>query len=263
MLRLQLAHLNVEKAFPRLQKEVRALSENLLEKLTIPQIKAQEAFLFEVSGDEWWEGATLAMLEDARVRMRLLVQFADRKYRPIVRTDVEDSAVETEEVTLPGLESVLLVDHQKRVRAFLDEHKKHHPVIVKLRTNKPLTPTDLQELDALLFQASGFSSREEFEESFGPQPHLGEWVRSLVGLDREAAKTAFGAFLSGTKYTSAQIDFINGVIDYLTERGTIKVSQLYGAPLTSHPDGIEGVFPSDYGAFLDVVRSINASARVM
>ena len=91
----------------------------------------------------------------------------------------------------------------------------------------------MSELDALLFEASGFASRAEFETYFGAHPHLGEWVRSLVGLDREAAKAAFGTFLSGTGYSSAQIDFINGVIDYLTERGTVKVSQLYGAPLTS------------------------------
>ena len=140
MLRLQLAHLNVEKAFARMRKEGQVLAKNLLEKLTIPQIKAQEAFLMEVSGAEWWEGATLAMLEEARVKMRLLVQFADKKYRPVVRTDIEDSGVEIEEVTLPGLESVLLVDHHKRVRAFLDEHKKNHPTIVKLRTNQPLNP---------------------------------------------------------------------------------------------------------------------------
>ncbi len=261
MLRLQLAHLNVEKAFGRLQKEVRALAENLLEKLTIPQVKAQEGFLLEVASDEWWVGATLSMLEDARARMRQLVQFADRKYRPVVRTDIEDSEVAAEEVTLPGLEEVLLIDHQKRVRAFLDEHKKRHPVIVKLRTNQPLTQADLEELDGLLFTASGFESREEFEAYFGAQPHLGEWVRSLVGLDRDAAKAAFGAFLSGTKYTSAQIAFVNGVIDYLTERGVIELSQLSSAPLTSHPDGIFGVFPDDYAALLGVVKSINAGAR--
>jgi type I restriction enzyme R subunit len=69
-------------------------------------------------------------------------------------------------------------------------------------------------------------------------------VRVWSRLDREAAKAAFGAFLSGSQYTSAQIEFVNGVIDYLTERGTIKLSQLYGAPLTSHPDGVEGVFPA-------------------
>lgn len=88
-------------------------------------------------------------------------------------------------------------------------------------------------------------------------------MQSLVGPDRDDAKRGFGAFLSGTKYTSAQIDFVNGVIDYLTERGVIELSQLSSAPLTSHPDEIFGVFPDDYAALLSVVKSISASARVI
>jgi hypothetical protein len=59
-----------------------------------------------------------------------------------------------------------------------------------------------------------------------------------------ASTAAFGAFLSGTQYISAQNNFVNGVIDYLTERGPIELSQLSSAPLTSHPDGIFGVFPT-------------------
>jgi type I restriction enzyme R subunit len=161
------------------------------------------------------------------------------------------------------LEEIQLVDHMKKIRAFLDEQKKHNPVIVKLRTNKPLTAVDLAELDKLLFEASGFENRKEFERYFGEHPHLGEWVRSIVGMDREAAKAAFGEFLSGTKYTSAQIDFINGVVDFLTQRGTIEIGQLYQSPLTTHPDGVDAIFPNDANAILDIVRSIRANARVM
>ena len=261
MIRLQLAHINVQKSYEKLQIEVRVLAENLLEKLTIPQVKAQEAFLMEVTSDEWWEGATLTMLEEARLKMRGLVQFADKSVRPVVQTSFIDSDVESEEVTIPGLESVLMISHEKRIRAFLDEHKKYNPTIVKLRSGQALTHADLQELDKLLFEASGFASRAEFESYFGAHPHLGEWVRSLVGLDREAAKAAFGAFLSGSHYSAAQIDFVNNVIDYLTQHGTVKLGLLHAAPFTSHPDGVEGIFPHHHNALLDVVRGLNASAQ--
>jgi type I restriction enzyme R subunit len=223
-------------------------------------VKAQETFLLEVTADEWWENVTLPMLETARLKMRLLVQFADRKFRPVVQTNLADTAGETTEVTLPELEGVTLHSHEKKVRAFLDEHKKNNPTIVKLRANQPLTRAELQELDRLLFEVSGFESRTEFEKYFGAQPDLGKFVRGAVGMDRGAAKAAFGEFLSGSKYNSAQIDFINGVIDYLTERGTIKISQLYDPPITSHPDGVEGIFPRDYDSLLSIVRSINANA---
>jgi type I restriction enzyme R subunit len=36
-------------------------------------------------------------------------------------------------------------------------------------------------------------------------------ISSLVGLDREAAVEAFGAYLDGTKLTADQIHFINPI----------------------------------------------------
>jgi hypothetical protein len=38
-------------------------------------------------------------------------------------------------------------------------------------------------------------------------------MRSLVGLDRNAAKEAFGQFLDENRYTSQQIRFVEMVID--------------------------------------------------
>lgn len=45
---------------------------------------------------------------------------------------------------------------------------------------------------------------------------LGLFVRSMVGLDREAAKRAFEGFLNGRTLTASQIQFVNLVIDYWT-----------------------------------------------
>lgn len=41
------------------------------------------------------------------------------------------------------------------------------------------------------------------------EKELGLFVRSLVGLDREAAKRAFDSFLSGKAFSVNQIHFIN------------------------------------------------------
>ena len=262
MLRLQLALLNVEKSFERLQDEVRALADNLLEKTTIPFVAQQEAFLLEVAGENWWKDVTLGMLEEARVKMRDLVQFADHSARPRVVSDFEDSDVELTHLDgdASGIAGGLALEkHDKRVRAFL-ESQKNHPTIAKLRHNQPLDAADVNELDRMLFEASGFASRAEFESYFGEQPQLGCLVRNIIGLDREAAKAAFGPFLNNSQFTGAQIDFLNGVIDYLSQHGIIKVGQLYGAPLTNHPDGIEGIFPRHFDAILGVVRTIESNA---
>ncbi len=260
MLRLQLAHLNVERSFARLQDEVQDLAGNLLEKTSIPFVAAQEAFLTEVANDEWWRDVTLLMLEDARLKMRDLVQFADKTKRPVVISDFEDSDVSLTDLDGDVSGAANLEGHEKRVRAFLEEHKRHDPTIRKLRENEPLDGADLVELDRLLFEASGFESRVEFESYFGAQPPMGQFVRSIVGLDREAAKRAFGPFLSNANFSGAQIDFLNHVIDYLSQNGTIKTKQLYGAPFTNHPDGIEGVFPRHYDQIFGALRALESNA---
>jgi|SRR3954462_10380789 type I restriction enzyme R subunit len=82
---------------------------------------------------------------------------------------------------------------------------------------------------------------------------VGLFVRSLVGLDREAAKRVFDALLAGRVSTANQIEFLNMVIDHLTERGVMEPSLLYESPFTDFdPSGADGVFGED-GA-VEVIR---------
>jgi type I restriction enzyme R subunit len=68
----------------------------------------------------------------------------------------------------------------------------------------------------------------------------------MVGLDREAAKRAFDGFLAGRTLTANQIQFVNLVVDCLTQAGWMSAGQLYEAPFTDlSPKGVEGVFSSE------------------
>ena len=85
------------------------------------------------------------------------------------------------------------------------------------------------------------------EQSHG----LGMFIRSLVGLDRETVNQVFSEFISGTTVTPNQIDFINLVVQYLTENGAMEPDRLYDSPFTDiNPQGPEGVFPSAWLAYL-------------
>lgn len=74
---------------------------------------------------------------------------------------------------------------------------------------------------------------------------VGVLIRSMVGLDREAAKRAFAIFIDKHNLTADQTEFLNMMIDYLTERGVMDPRLLYESPFTDIDSmGVEGVFGS-------------------
>ena len=74
---------------------------------------------------------------------------------------------------------------------------------------------------------------------------LGVFIRSLVGLDREAAKQALGGFPTGKPRIASQIEFVNLIVDHLTEHGVMGAALLYESPFTDvTPRGPDGLFTS-------------------
>jgi type I restriction enzyme, R subunit len=110
--------------------------------------------------------------------------------------------------------------------------------------NRPLTSADLSELEEML-AASGIGGHDDLQRAKKESQGLGLFVRSLVGLDREAAKQAFAGFLTGRTLTANQIEFVNLIIDHLTEQGVMDLALLYESPFTDmSPRGPDGVFSS-------------------
>ena len=72
---------------------------------------------------------------------------------------------------------------------------------------------------------------------------LGLFVREMVGLDREAAKRAFDGFLIGKTMTANQIQFIDLVINYLTQSGWMTAAQLYESPVHRFQDNLFSIRP--------------------
>lgn len=242
LLSLQLALLRSESGAERLRDRVRLIAGLLEEKSSIPRVQSQMALIQDVQSEEWWQDVSLPMLEVLRRRLRDLVQLVDRQRRKPVYTDFEDQMSSEVDVGLPGL--AVGTDYAKfvaKVRAFLRRHL-DHVALRKLRTNKPLTTSDLDELERMLAE-SGVGDPDDLRRAAEESHGLGLFVRSLVGLDRGAAKEAMGGFLTGRTLSANQIEFVNLVVDHLTEHGVVEPRRLYESPFTDlAPRGPDALF---------------------
>lgn len=136
-----------------------------------------------------------------------------------------------------------------------------HLTIHKLRSNEPLTPTDLAELERMLTE-SGIGTATDVEKAKAENHGLGLFVRSLVGLDRQAAKNALAGFLAGETFKANQIQFLDEIVNHLTEHGCMDASRLYESPYTDFsPQGVEGVFSSvQVDELISVLKEIRRRA---
>ena len=244
MLRLQLGLLRHERSFSRWSKDVRGIAGALEEKASIPMVRSELELIIEVQTDEYWQDITTAMLEDVRKRLRSLVKFIEKTKRPTIYTDFMDSMGDEQEIALPGFDSGHDAERfREKTEQFLKAHG-NDPVIHKLRFNERLTKGDLDALEKILIKA-GAGTRDQLTKARSGDG-LGLLVRSMVGLDREAAKRAFDGFLAGKTLTANQIQFVNLVVDYLTQSGWMRAAQLYDSPFTDFsPRGVEGVFNAE------------------
>jgi len=261
MLRLQLSVLLVEPTFERLRDQVKEIAGLLEEKQAIPMVKVQLPLILDLQSDEWWQDVTVPMLETVRKKLRDLVQFIEKAHRKTVYTDFEDEIGQESIIELPGFGSAG-GDFEKfklKARAFLRQLT-GDGVLRKLRWNERLTTADLLELEQLLAKSGG--SAEEIDRARKEANGLGIFVRSLVGLDREAAKKAFGGFLSASVLKANQIEFINLVIDQLTEHGVMETVVLYESPFTDvAPSGPDGLFkPEQVEQLVAILQEVQSAA---
>ena len=109
---------------------------------------------------------------------------------------------------------------------------------------------------------SGAGTEEDIARAREEAHGLGIFIRSLVGLDREAAAGAFSEYLVDTAYTATQVDFVKMIIEHLTENGVMEARRLYESPFTDRaPQGPDVIFPDkDVDRLIVILDQVRAHA---
>jgi type I restriction enzyme R subunit len=212
----------------------------------------------------WWQDVTVPMVEEVRRRLRSLVGLIEPQARSPLYTNFTDELGDLCELDAAGLLSRdEFRQFRLRAREFLRAHE-DHLTMQRLRRNQPLTSTDLQELERFLL-SHGIGNERVIARAAEECNGFGLFVRSLVGLDRNAAKEVFGEFLTEGTHTAAQIQFINEIIDELTSRGVMDPARLYDPPFSDlAPTGPEDLFTDiEVERICDLLAVIRARAETL
>ncbi|MEY8837661.1 type I restriction-modification enzyme R subunit C-terminal domain-containing protein, partial [Cribrihabitans sp. XS_ASV171] len=241
ILNTQLELLKQEGAFARLQSRIIKFASALEELANVPLVAKEMELILEIQTDQFWEDITAEMLETIRRRLRQLAELIKPTERKIVITDFEDEIGDGETMTMPEVGSgVDKAAFKMKVRRFIEQHS-DHITLIKVRRGEPLTRQDLDELQRILIEQQ--IADDALLAGLADEGGLGRFLRSLTGLDRAAAKEAFSTFVAQHQLNADQTEFLDLIVDSLTESGFVDPASFYESPFTDLDDmGIAGVF---------------------
>ena len=252
---IELAYL-MGKKYVRARTDLMKKVNGIASVANIPEIMVQSELINKILHTDYLENAGINEFEHIRQNLRDLIKYIQGGH-PTYTTNFSD-----EILTMDWNESELENDDLKNYKMkaeFYVRQNQDNAVIVKLKTNQPLTSADVKVLEQILWRDLG--TKQDYENEYGAKP-LGEFVREIVGLDMNAAKEAFAKFLNDTSLDSNQIYFVNQIVEYIVHNGLMKdLSVLQDAPFTDN-GSIVDVF-TDITLWLGIkkiIEKINANA---
>ncbi len=254
---IELAYL-VGKQYSRARSDLFKRVSGIASVANIPEIMAQSELINKILHTDYVNSAGINEFEYIRQNLRNLMKYIPvKKMRYDTNFDDEILSMEWKEAEL---ENDDLKNYKAKAEYYVREHQ-DHLVIAKLHSNMPLTKTDINTLEQILWSEVG--TKQDYEAEYGQKP-LGEFVREIVGLDMNAAKSAFADYLNDTNLDSRQIYFVNQIVEYIVHNGLMKdLSVLQEAPFTDRGSVVE-IF-TDMNVWMGIkstIDRINANAVV-
>src|SRR5690606_35178589 len=238
-------------------KQIYNIAKNLYKKRNIPKVNEKLGLIRQIQEEEFWRNTNVNIAENLRVELRDLLKFIEKEQVKTVYTDFSD------EIQLHKVKEVDIMPTYSRLKSYKDRvesfirKNKSHLVIDKLHKNIPITPKELELLETFLFNEE-LGTKEEYENEYGEQP-LGIFIRSIVGLDIEVVNSLFANFIEDKNLKPVQITFIQTLINYLNNNGTLDKKLLTQPPFNeASDDGIIGLFEEhDVRKIVSIINQVN------
>ena len=224
----------------------------------IPEITAKADLINKILHTDYLDQAGIHEWEHIRENLRDLMKYIPKE-KSRYDTNFTDDIL-----SIDWRDSELDNDDLKNYKAKAEFYVRQHQddlVIGKLKKNKPMTPEDIKQLEAILWSQLGI--KEEYEAEYGSKP-LGEFVREIVGLDMRAAKEAFEEYLNEANLNSRQIYFVNQIVEYVARNGLMKDLSVLQEPPFTDQGSVAEIFTdlSVWMGIRKVIDRINENARV-
>lgn len=263
MLDFMLSHLNGDKKQMFFISRMVNISNKLKKQSNIPQVNSKINTIKAISDESYWKDIDALQLEHLRVQLRSLIKFLSEETRGTVYTSLEDSITAVSES--PEIYESRSFDkeaYKVKMEQFIKENQ-YDLTIDKIRKNIKVTKDDLEYIEKFLFEQGSMGSKEVFKEVYGEKP-LGEFIRSVVGLDKVEAKNAFSRLVNFASLNTHQIQFMDLIIEYFSVNGVMEVKQLFNPPFSDiYAGGMIKLFDNEVALKIaDTVKEINSNCVV-
>ena len=208
MFDLMTSLINGEKKTPNIIEKVINISNKLMKQTSIPQVKGKLHILQQISNVDYWIEIAPVAVDKLREEIRDLIKFLEPENRQIVYTSIDDNiASVNESPAVFETNSFNKEAYKDKLEQFVKENQLDI-TIDKIRKNIKVTKEDISHLEKMLFSQGTLGSKEVFKEVYGDKP-LGEFIRSVVGLDKVEAKNAFAKITNEASFNLKQMEFMN------------------------------------------------------
>lgn len=212
-------------------------------------VKERFETIKRVKGAEFWQGVTVAALEQVRLDLRGIMHHRLKggggQPEPKV-IDIEDGG---EQLTKrkANVREIDMSVYKKQVEEALRELFDTSAVLQKIRAGQPVSEADLQTLNSLVLTSHPEVDLTLLKEFYDEAEPLDFILRRIIGMDAKAVKQRFEHFVQKfPKLTSQQILFLNLLQNHISKYGSVELDRLYEAPFTTiASDGVDGVFTDE------------------